>query len=138
MSAIIDEPRTQYTPAAPEPVFPPDPPRLPSNRRRSHPGRLLAAGVAAVVVVGGALASVSPGTPRGRLLAAGVGAVVRVGVALESVPPGTPGHQLWTSIATAAPLAGPPVAAAPPRADPPLTAIQQVMQQAHTQQAHAT
>src|ERR1700687_3029425 len=111
MSAIIDEPRTQYTPAAPEPVFPPDPPRLPSNRRRSHPGRLLAAGVAAVVLVG---------------------------VALESVPPGTPGHQLWTSIATAAPLAGPPVAAAPPRADPPLTAIQQVMQQAHTQQAHAT
>src|SRR5713226_1617013 len=110
MSTVYDEPRVDQTPVFSEPMSAPPSPRPPNRRRRSHPGRLLAAGVAAVALVG---------------------------VALESVPPGTPGHQLWTSVATAAPLSGPPVAAVPPQVDPQLAAIQQVIQRANTEQTQA-
>lgn len=71
----------------------------------------------------------------GRLLAAGVAAVVLVGVALDSVPQGAPGHQLWTSVASAAPVPSPSVTAAQPQVDPQLTAIQQVIQRANDEKA---
>src|SRR5438445_4020932 len=104
MSVIYDEPRVERTPAAPEPMWaPPSPepaPGPPPRRRQSH---------------------------RGRLVAAGVAAVVLAGIAVESVPSGTPGHQLWTSVAGSAVVSGSSAAAAPPQVDPQLAAIQQVI-----------
>src|SRR3977135_4447469 len=100
MSTIYDEPRIDQSPLAPEPEYPP-PTRLQARRRRSH---------------------------RGRVVAAAVAAVLLVGVAAESVPPGTPGHQLWTTIAGGSPGAPPAIASAAPQVDPQLAAIQAVIQ----------
>jgi hypothetical protein len=111
MSVMHRDRRLDQPNFAAEPVFAADPPRVPRDRHRAHPGRLLAAGVAAAVLVG---------------------------IALESVPPDAPGHQLWTNIVAAAPLTAPPVAAVPPPVvDPQLSAIQQVIQQANTEQIQA-
>src|SRR5882762_791472 len=122
MSTIYDEPRVedplrepggslrapQPSPLAPEPEYAP-PTRL-HVRRRSH---------------------------RGRVVAAAVAAVLLVGVAAESVPPGTPGHQLWTTIAGGSPVAPPAIASAAPQVDPQLAAIQAVIQKANAEQVQA-
>ena len=76
---------------------------------------------------------------RGRLVAAAVAAVVLVGVAAESVPPGTPGHQLWTTVRQRrAGLCIQPAAPRPrrrwTRSWPP---SRQVIQQANSEQAQA-
>src|SRR6266852_5927789 len=110
MSALYEQPRVQDMPSAPELGWSPPPPRPPIRPQRSHPGRLLAAAVATLVLVG---------------------------VAVESVPPGTPGHQLWTTVTSAAPNAAPAVAAAAPQVDPQLAAIQAVIQKANAEQIQA-
>ncbi|HEV7663868.1 MAG TPA: G1 family glutamic endopeptidase [Chloroflexota bacterium] len=73
---------------------------------------------------------------RALLVAGGVAAVLLIGAAVESVPPGTPGHQLWTTVASAAP-APTPVGVVAPQVDPQLAAIQQVIQRANAEQAQA-
>src|SRR5712692_7141329 len=106
MSVVYDEPRVQDPVPTPEPHYSPPPMRP----RRTHPGRLLAAAIAGLVLVG---------------------------VAVESVPPGTPGHQLWTSLAGNSPVTSPTVAAAAPQVDPQLAAIQTVIQKANAEQVQA-
>src|SRR6266851_6400734 len=110
MSALYEQPRVQDMPSAPELGWPPPPPRPPIRPQRSHPGRLLAAAVATLVLVG---------------------------VAVESVPPGTPGYQLWTTLTSGAPGSAPAVAAAAPQVDPQLAAIQAVIQKANAEQIQA-
>src|SRR5216683_6524614 len=109
MSTIFHEPRIEQSPLAPEPEYPP-PTQLRARRRRSH---------------------------RGRLVAAAVATVLLVGAAAESVPPGAPGHQLWTTIAGGSPVAPPAIASAAPQVDAQLAAIQAVIQKANAEQVQA-
>jgi len=110
MSAVYDEPRVQDPRVTPEAEWTAPPPWPPRRPQRRHPGRLLAAAIAGLVLVG---------------------------VAAETVPPGTPGHQLWTTITAGSPAATPAVAGAVPQVDPQLAAIQAVIQKANAEQVQA-
>src|SRR5260370_31018856 len=105
MSTIYDEPRVSTARVLPEAGWTP-PPQPPPRPRRTHPGRLLAAAVAGLVLVG---------------------------VAVETLPPGTPGHQLWTSVVRAAPLAASSGTTAAPHGHPHPAAIPAVTPHATAQ-----
>ncbi len=110
MSAVYEEQRVYEPHVQAEAGFTPPPPRPPRPPRRTH---------------------------RGRVLAAAIAGLVLVGVAAETLPPGTPGHQLWTSVVGTAPVAASSGTTAAPQVDPQLAGIQAVIQKANAEQVQA-
>src|SRR5260370_13070541 len=110
MSAVYEEQRVYEPHVQAEAGFTPPPPPPPRPPRRNHHGRVLAAAIAGLVLVG---------------------------VAGETLPPGTPGHELWTSVVGTAPVAASSGTTAAPQVDPQLAAIQAVIQKANAEQVQA-